>query len=128
MSSTVVAGVEYIPMAVTASVLTTLVMWVVLTAYMASKSKSLAGGLIGSGALQLLLSITLLALSAIQYLLPTRLADVVASGVLVWIQAGLAYAGWTSAIIGILSLVAGAIINILTGKYESAAKLLKYGE
>jgi len=126
MSSTVVAGMEYVPLTVIASVLTTLVTWAALTAYMAGKSKSLAGGLIGSGAVQLLLSISLLALSAIQYLLPTRLIDVAASGVLVWIQAGLAYAGWTSAITGILSLIAGAIVNILTGKYESAAKLLKW--
>lgn len=124
--STVVAGMEYVPLTVTASVLTTLVMWVVLTAYMAGKSKSLAGGLIGAGAVQLLLSISLLALSAIQYLLPTRLIDVSASGVLVWIQAGLAYAGWTSAILGILSLVFGAMLNILTRKYEPIAKLLKY--
>lgn len=128
MSSTVVVGMEYVPLTVTVSVLTTLVTWVVLTAYMAGKSKSLASGLIGAGAVHLLLSISLAALSVIQSLPPIRYADITASGVWVWIQAGLAYAGWTSAFIGILSLIAGAIINILTGKYESVAKLLKYGE
>jgi len=124
--STVVAGMEYVPLTVTASVLTTLVVWIVLTAYMAGKSKSLAGGLIGAGAVQLLLSIPLFVLSVIQSLPPIRYADIAAGGALVWIQAGLAYAAWMSAIMGIVSLAAGAIINILTDKYKSAAKLLKW--
>jgi len=119
-------GIEYVLPTVTASVLTTLVMWIVLTAYMASKSKSLAGGLIGAGAVQLLLSIPLFVLSAIQSLPPIKYVEITASGALVWIQAGLAYAGWTSLILGILSLIAGAAIHIATDRYETVAKLLKY--
>jgi len=119
-------GMEYVPLTVTASVLTTLVTWIALTAYMAGKSKSLAGGLIGAGAVQLLLAIPLFVLSVIQSLPPIKYVEITVSGALVWIKAGLAYSGWTSLLVGILSLIAGAAIHIMTDKYETAAKLLKY--